>query len=154
MLSFPIAPLLAGAARLTDAQALELYCDASLHDLGEWAKIVTDRLHPVDFRTYVIDRNINYTNVCTAKCTFCGFRRDHERHIRELGELVTEYVEGGLGAADRARFEAHIAACEHCDAYIEQMRVTLRVVGRIDPDELEPEVERELQAKGRALGLE
>jgi cyclic dehypoxanthinyl futalosine synthase len=36
------------------------------------------RLHPGDERTYVIDRNINYTNVCTAKCTFCAFRRDHE----------------------------------------------------------------------------
>ena len=63
---------------------------------------------------------------------------------RELVELVTEYLEGGLGAEDRARFEAHIRACDHCSAYLEQMRVTLRVVGRIDPDELKPEVEREL----------
>ncbi len=63
---------------------------------------------------------------------------------RELVELVTEYLEGGLDAGDRARFEAHIAACEHCSAYLAQMRVTLRVVGHLDPDELEPEVEREL----------
>jgi anti-sigma factor RsiW len=63
---------------------------------------------------------------------------------RELVELVTEYLEDGLDASDRARFEAHIAACEHCSAYLEQMRVTLRVVGHIDPDELKPEVEREL----------
>ena len=35
-------------------------------------------MHPEDHRTYVIDRNINYTNVCTAKCTFCAFRRDHD----------------------------------------------------------------------------
>ena len=48
------------------------------------------------------------------------------------------YLEGGLDADDRARFEAHIAACEHCSAYLEQMRVTLRVVGHIDPDELGP----------------
>ena len=63
---------------------------------------------------------------------------------RELVELVTAYLDDGLDAGDRARFEAHIAACEHCSAYVEQMRVTLRVVGHIDPDELEPEVEREL----------
>jgi anti-sigma factor RsiW len=63
---------------------------------------------------------------------------------RELVELVTEYLEDALSAEDRARFEAHIAACEHCSAYLEQMRVTLRLVGHIDPDGLEPEVEREL----------
>jgi cyclic dehypoxanthinyl futalosine synthase len=71
-------PVLAGKARLTEAQAVQLHREASLHDLGEWARTVADRLHPNDFRTYVIDRNINYTNVCTAKCTFCGFRRDHD----------------------------------------------------------------------------
>ncbi len=63
---------------------------------------------------------------------------------RELVELVTEYLEHGMDARDRARFEAHIAGCEHCGAYLEQMRVTLRVVGHLDPEALEPEVEREL----------
>jgi anti-sigma factor RsiW len=63
---------------------------------------------------------------------------------RELVELVTDRLEGTLSAADAARFEAHIAGCAHCNAYVEQMRVTLRVVGHIDPDKLEPEVEREL----------
>jgi anti-sigma factor RsiW len=63
---------------------------------------------------------------------------------RELVELVTDYLEDGLDAEDRVRFEAHIAACDHCGAYVEQMRVTLRVVGHLDPDGLEPEVEREL----------
>ncbi len=77
-LSFNIDDVIAGRTRLSDAQALELYHNASMHDLGEWAHAVTQRLHPEDYRTYVIDRNINYTNVCTAKCTFCAFRRDHE----------------------------------------------------------------------------
>jgi cyclic dehypoxanthinyl futalosine synthase len=98
-LSFDIDPVLAGQARLTDAQALELYRHASLHDLGEWGRAVSDRLHPEDLRTYIIDRNINYTNVCTAKCTFCGFRRDHDDadsytlgfdHIgRKIEELIS-----------------------------------------------------------------
>src|SRR5439155_8541803 len=77
-LSFDIDPIISGRSRLSAPQALELYHNVSMHDLGEWAHAVTQRLHPVDYRTYVIDRNINYTNVCTAKCTFCAFRRDHE----------------------------------------------------------------------------
>jgi anti-sigma factor RsiW len=63
---------------------------------------------------------------------------------RELVELVTDYLEGALAPAEHVRFEAHIAQCDHCSAYLEQMRVTLRVVGHLAPDELEPEMEREL----------
>jgi cyclic dehypoxanthinyl futalosine synthase len=77
-LSFDIDSVILGTSRLTEAQALELYRESSMHDLGQWASAASQRLHPEDTRTYVIDRNINYTNVCTAKCTFCAFRRDHE----------------------------------------------------------------------------
>ena len=77
-LSFDIDAVVTGRSRLTEGQALELHASASLHDLGAWAHAVSQRLHPEDYRTYVIDRNINYTNVCTARCTFCAFRRDHE----------------------------------------------------------------------------
>jgi cyclic dehypoxanthinyl futalosine synthase len=100
-LSFDIDSVIAGRARLSDAQALELYQRASLHDLGTWAQAVTARLHPEDYRTYVIDRNINYTNVCTAKCTFCAFRRDHEDadaytlSFDTIGEKIRELV--GIG---------------------------------------------------------
>src|SRR4051812_42344037 len=96
--SFDIDAVIAGTSRLTDAQALELYQNATLHDLGEWANSVTQRLHPEDHRTYVIDRNINYTNVCTAKCTFCAFRRDHEDadaytlSFDQIGEKIRELV--------------------------------------------------------------
>jgi cyclic dehypoxanthinyl futalosine synthase len=76
-LSFDIDAVIAGRARLSDSQAMELHREASLHDLGRWAHAVAMRLHREDYRTYVIDRNINYTNACTAKCTFCAFRRDH-----------------------------------------------------------------------------
>ncbi len=96
--SFDIDPIIAGASRLTGAQAMELYHRASLHDLGEWAHAVTQRMHPHDYRTYVIDRNINYTNVCTAKCTFCAFRRDHDDadsytlSYDAIGEKIRELV--------------------------------------------------------------
>src|SRR5256885_4262819 len=95
-LSFDIDAVVEGRARLTDAQALELHQNASLHDLGEWALAVTKRLHPEDYRTYVIDRNINYTNVCTAKCTFCAFRRDGDEadaYTLEHGALLHKIEE-------------------------------------------------------------
>lgn len=97
-LSFDIDAVIAGKARLTDAQAMELHANASLHDLGQWASAAAQRVHPEDYRTYVIDRNINYTNVCTAKCTFCAFRRDHEDadsytlSYEQIGEKIRELV--------------------------------------------------------------
>ena len=100
-LSFDIDPILEGKARLTDAQAMELHANASLHDLGQWAHTVSQRLHTEDYRTYVIDRNINYTNVCTAKCTFCAFRRDHDDtdsytlDYDAIGEKISELVSIG-----------------------------------------------------------
>ncbi len=63
-------------ARLSAGEALELYRHASIHDLGERAFAFSCRLHPEPYRTYVVDRNINYANWCTAKCTFCNFKAD------------------------------------------------------------------------------
>src|SRR3984885_8943347 len=97
-LSFGIDAIIEGAARLTEEQALELCRHPSLEDLGEWASAMAARLHHQDYRTYVIDRNINYTNVCTAKCTFCAFRRDHEDadsytlNHDQIGEKIRELL--------------------------------------------------------------
>jgi cyclic dehypoxanthinyl futalosine synthase len=97
-LSFDIDAVIHGKRRLTDEQAMELYHQASLHDLGQWAHARTLVMHSEDYRTYVIDRNINYTNVCTAKCTFCAFRRDHEDadaytlSYETIGEKIKELV--------------------------------------------------------------
>ncbi len=88
----------AGAARLTPEQALDLYHNATLLELGRWADARCRALHGDSIRTYVIDRNINYTNVCTAKCTFCAFRRDPDDHDaytlepERLYEKVAELV--------------------------------------------------------------
>jgi anti-sigma factor RsiW len=63
---------------------------------------------------------------------------------RELVELVTDYLEGAVDPGDRIRFEAHIAACANCTAYLEQMRITLAVMGDLGPGAIEPHTEREL----------
>jgi cyclic dehypoxanthinyl futalosine synthase len=77
-LSSAIAPLLEKAVageRLTPDEGLRLIESHDLLALGRAADAVTRRLHPEPFRTYNIDRNINYTNECAAVCDFCAFYR-------------------------------------------------------------------------------
>jgi anti-sigma factor RsiW len=68
---------------------------------------------------------------------------------REVVELVTDWLEGALPAADHARVELHLAGCEGCAAYVEQMRATVRIAGRLDEEELEPVLSDELVAAFR-----
>jgi hypothetical protein len=56
-----------------------------------------------------------------------------------LVELVTDYVEGRLASSTRARFEAHLAQCSGCRTYLEQMRQTIRTLGRLPAESIEPE---------------
>ncbi|MED5401139.1 MAG: cyclic dehypoxanthinyl futalosine synthase [Planctomycetota bacterium] len=76
--------------RLTPAEGLLLLESHDLAALGTAADAVTRRLHPDPFRTYNIDRNINYSNACTAVCDFCAFYRpaDHP----EMYVLSTEVL--------------------------------------------------------------
>lgn len=62
-----------------------------------------------------------------------------EMPCRELVELVTEYLEDRLSPADRARFEAHLEACEACRAFMDQFRRTINVLGRLPEESLSPE---------------
>jgi anti-sigma factor RsiW len=48
-----------------------------------------------------------------------------ELPCRELVELVTDYLDGALSDAERTRFETHVAACQACDRYVEQIRTTV-----------------------------
>src|SRR6185503_13442170 len=61
--------------RLSREDALALYTDAPTHVLGRLADAVRARRHPERIVTYIIDRNVNYTNVCVARCNFCAFYR-------------------------------------------------------------------------------
>ncbi|MDB5388297.1 MAG: synthase subunit 2 [Planctomycetaceae bacterium] len=61
--------------RLSPAEGLKILESHDLVAIGQAANAVTKRLHPEPFRTFNIDRNINYTNACTAVCDFCAFYR-------------------------------------------------------------------------------
>ncbi|HVP13593.1 MAG TPA: radical SAM protein [Phycisphaerae bacterium] len=62
--------------RLSRRDLRDLYLSKSIHALGRMALETCQRLHPEDYRTYVVDRNINYANWCTARCIFCNFKAD------------------------------------------------------------------------------
>jgi len=55
---------------------------------------------------------------------------------QELVELVTDYLEGALDSETLTRFEEHIDGCDGCTAYVEQIRTTVRIVGRLDEEHL------------------
>lgn len=67
-----------------------------------------------------------------------------EMPCRELVALVTDYLEDRLAPIDRARFEAHLRDCEACQVYVEQLRQTTRVLGRLPEDALSPEAQEAL----------
>jgi anti-sigma factor RsiW len=55
---------------------------------------------------------------------------------RQAVALVTDYLEDALSPRDRARLEDHLAACQHCSAYLAQIRTTIEAAGRVEPDDL------------------
>jgi anti-sigma factor RsiW len=63
---------------------------------------------------------------------------------REFVELVTDYLEGGLSEDERLRFEEHIAICDGCETYLEQIRQTISLLGHLPGNGLSPEAERDL----------
>jgi anti-sigma factor RsiW len=62
----------------------------------------------------------------------------------ELVELVTDYVEGALAPEERGRVEAHLAVCEGCVSYLDQIRTTIALTGRLCVDDLSAEVQADL----------
>ena len=92
----------ADGGRITPDEALLLYTDAPFHALGRAADAVRRRRFPDNVATYLIDRNINYTNVCVTACKFCAFYRapgHAEGWVRDLDEILRRCAEAvALGA--------------------------------------------------------
>lgn len=75
--------------RYSDSEILELINDAPLKELGRLASEVKQSLHPQNITTFVVDRNINYTNICWVDCKFCAFKR----RINEEGVYILSFEE-------------------------------------------------------------
>ncbi len=85
-------------SRLTNKEALDLIQNYSLSELGEKALAKKRELHPKRVTSFVVDRNINYTNVCWVDCKFCAFYR-HEKNedayilsFEEIGQKIDELI--------------------------------------------------------------
>lgn len=100
--------------RISPKEALTLFQSADLLGLGMWADLIKKAMHPDEVCTFIIDRNINYTNVCINKCTFCAFWRkeddrdayllDRETIFRKIEETIALggtqiLIQGGLHPA-------------------------------------------------------
>lgn len=82
--------------RLSSVEGLKLLESHDLAALGSAADQVSRRMHPEAYRTYNIDRNINYTNVCTAVCNFCAFYRgpkSDEGYVLSLEQILEKIAE-------------------------------------------------------------
>ena len=69
-----------------------------------------------------------------------------EMACQELVEVITDYLEGKMSAADRERFESHLQICPGCQNYLDQMRVTILTLGRLPVGALAPDTQQELLA--------
>jgi len=82
--------------RVNRKQALEMFKKASLYELGREADNIRKSLHPEGIVTFVVDRNINYTNICINRCKFCAFWRPREHpeaYVISFGELAKKIEE-------------------------------------------------------------
>ncbi len=68
----------------------------------------------------------------------------NDMSCKELVELVTDYLERALSPADHQRFEEHIAKCDWCKLYIDQIRLTIKAAGKLTEDSIEPHAKEEL----------
>ncbi len=88
-------------SRMSKEEAVELIRNGDLKTLGEMASEVKKRLHPKKITTFVVDRNINYTNVCWVDCNFCAFYRhgkDDDAYVlsfEEIDRKIEELLEIG-----------------------------------------------------------
>jgi cyclic dehypoxanthinyl futalosine synthase len=141
--------------RLSIKEALEMYQQNNLLEIGEAADAVRRALHPEGIVTFVVDRNINYTNICVNRCDFCAFYRDADSSQAyvlsqaELFEKIEETVklggtqillQGGLNPAldlgyyldmlksIKKRFEINIHGFSPPEIYYFSLRSGLNIV--------------------------
>jgi predicted anti-sigma-YlaC factor YlaD len=74
---------------------------------------------------------------------------DGHLSCQEVVELVTDYLEGALPPEEKALFEEHLALCDGCRWYVEQIRITIATVGRIEESDVPPELRDGLLAAFR-----
>ncbi|MGX6601539.1 cyclic dehypoxanthinyl futalosine synthase [Micromonosporaceae bacterium Da 78-11] len=108
----------ADGGRITPEEALLLYTDAPFHALGEAADAVRRRRYPDGIVTYLIDRNINYTNVCVTACKFCAFFRA-PKHAEGWSHPMEEILHRCGEAVDLGATQVMLQGGHHPDYGVE-----------------------------------
>ncbi|SBW28686.1 menaquinone biosynthesis protein [Candidatus Protofrankia californiensis] len=122
----------ADGGRITAEEALLLYMRAPLHALGRAADTVRRHRFPDDVATYIIDRNINYTNVCVTACRFCAFYRapgHKEGWVRDVDDIVARCGE----AVELGATQIMLQGGHHPDFGIEWYEGTFTAIKRAYP---------------------
>ncbi|MGH3328859.1 MAG: cyclic dehypoxanthinyl futalosine synthase [Streptomycetales bacterium] len=122
----------AGGGRITPEEALGLYTAAPLHALGRAADAVRRRRYPDNIATYLIDRNINYTNVCVTACKFCAFYRTpkhSEGWVRSLDDILRRCGE----AVELGATQIMLQGGHHPDFGVEWYEQTFSAIRRAYP---------------------
>ena len=152
--------------RLTNKEALDLIKNASLLDLGLMATKKKEELHPSKTTSFIVDRNINYTNVCWVDCKFCAFYRhgrDDDSYVLKFDEIdqkIDELLEiGGTqilfqgGVHPKLKIDYYEELVEHIHTKYPQ--ITIHGFSSIEIDFIAKvskisilEVLKRLQAKG------
>ncbi len=153
-----ITPLLDRATagqRLTPEQGLALLESTDLASLGEAADAVARRLHPESYRTYNIDRNINYTNVCTSGCRFCAFSRkadDPDAYVVERPTLYRKIEETLALGGDQILLQGGLHPGLTLEWYEELLRDVKRRFPQINVHGFSPpEIHYVSQLSGRSV---
>jgi cyclic dehypoxanthinyl futalosine synthase len=111
--------------RISAAEGVRLLESRSLAAIGRAADAVTRRLHPEPHRTYNIDRNVNYTNICTAVCDFCAFYRgpkSPEGYVLDRGVLLEKIAETVALGGDQILLQGGLHPTLPLEWYEEMLR--------------------------------
>ena len=134
LISEPLLPIydkVAAGARISDADALALYQSRDLHALGAMANLVRERKNG-NVATYLLNRYINYSNVCILSCQFCAYRANRrDAHAFELA--IPEMVETVREALGRGITEIHMVGGLHPALGPEWYLDLLRELRALDP---------------------
>ena len=134
----------ADGGRITPEEALLLYTEAPFHALGEAADTVRRRRYPDGIVTYLIDRNINYTNVCVTACKFCAFYRA-PKHSEGWAHPMEEILHRCAEAVDLGATQVMLQGGHHPEfgvEYYEQLFAGVKaaypqlVIHSIGPSEI------------------
>jgi cyclic dehypoxanthinyl futalosine synthase len=123
----------ADGGRISADEALLLYTDAPLHPLGEAADAVRRRRYPDNIVTYLIDRNINYTNVCVTACKFCAFYRA-PKHAQGWSHSLDEILRRCSEAVELGATQVMLQGGHHPDYGVDYYEQMFAAVKREHPD--------------------